>query len=142
MMTDPNRLDPFEDSPDLPAESAGTLSPAFARLTSNRRLAILLTASLITSVEISNRISINVILPDMQGNVAADVDQISWVLILYNIGFICSMVLTPWMTRTFGARRHFTICTALYTAGAVGCFLSPHNLSTLLVSRVVMGLGG
>jgi MFS transporter, DHA2 family, multidrug resistance protein len=127
---------------DLADETQGLLAPAFASLTYHRKLAILLTAALITSVEISNRVSINVILPDMQGNVAADADQISWVLILYNIGFICSMILTPWMTRVFGARRHFTICTALYTAGALGCFLSAHNLTTLLASRVVMGLGG
>jgi DHA2 family multidrug resistance protein len=126
----------------LTDETSGTLSPAFAQLGYNRKLAILLTAALITSIEVASRISINVILPDLQGNVAADVDEVSWVLILYNTGFICSMILTPWMTRVFGARKHFTICVLLYTAGAIGCFLSAHNLSLLLASRLIQGMGG
>jgi MFS transporter, DHA2 family, multidrug resistance protein len=125
-----------------PGDSAALLAPEFAALSHKRRIGILLAAALITSVEISNRVSINVILPDMQGNVAADVDQISWVIILYNMGFICSMVVNPWMSRVFGARRHLTICALLYTMGALGCFLSAHNLTTLLISRVIMGLGG
>ncbi len=113
-----------------------------ARLSAIDRMRILMSVGLVTSIEISNRISINVILPDMQGNVAASSDTISWVLILYNLGFLCSMALTAWLTRVFGARRHFLLCIALYGAGAMGCFLSPHNLTTLLLSRVVMGFGG
>jgi DHA2 family multidrug resistance protein len=142
MNTDSDPKASGDENRSLSDQAIEALAPGFASLTYNRKLAILLTAALITSVEIASRISINVILPDMQGNVAADVDEISWVLILYNVGFICSMVLTPWMTRLFGARRHFTICVALYTTGAIGCFLSAHNLSTLLASRVIMGLGG
>lgn len=128
-----------------PSPSAGDetiLSPEFARLSHNRKLGILLAASLIAAVEIASRIAINVILPDMQGNVAGDVDEISWVLTLYNMGFICSIALTPWMSRTFGARRHYTVCTILYSTGALGCFLSAHSLSLLLTSRAIMGLGG
>jgi len=120
----------------------GFLSPEFARLSHNRRFAILLAAGLIAAVEIASRVSINVILPDMTGNVAADLDKISWVLILYNVGFICSIALTPWTTRAFGARRHYTVFTALYIFGNIGCFLSAHNLTTLLASRVIMGLAG
>jgi MFS transporter, DHA2 family, multidrug resistance protein len=131
-----------EKGRDFEDDTMGVLAPRFASLTYNRKLTILLAASLVTSVEISNRLSLNVILPDMQGNVAADFDQISWVLTLYNMGFLCSMVLTPWMTRLFGLRRHFTICAGLYTIGALGCFLSSHNLTLLLISRVVMGFGG
>jgi MFS transporter, DHA2 family, multidrug resistance protein len=125
-----------------PIDDETVLSPEFVRLSHNRKLGILLAASLIAAVEIASRIAINVILPDMQGNVAGDVDEISWVLTLYNMGFICSIALTPWMTRTFGARRHYTICTVLYSVGALGCFLSAHSLTLLLTSRTIMGLGG
>lgn len=137
-------INPLLDGPmgPEPFDETTGLAPRFAGLSDRRKLGIVLAAALITSIEISSRISINVILPDMQGNVAADVDQISWVLILYNMGFICSMALTPWMSRIFGARRHFTLCVLLYTSGAIGCFLSAHNLTTLLVSRAIMGLGG
>jgi MFS transporter, DHA2 family, multidrug resistance protein len=142
MSMGPSSLAWTEKGRDFDDETMGVLAPRFASLTYNRKLTILLAAALVTSVEISNRLSLNVILPDMQGNVAADLDQISWVLTLYNMGFLVSMVLTPWMTRLFGLRRHFTICAGLYTIGAIGCFLSAHNLTLLLASRVVMGLGG
>ena len=138
-----NPLSPVAGSgPTLDEQPDGALSPEFAQLRHNHKIAILLVAAVIAAVEVSNRMSINVILPDMQGNVAADVDQISWVLILYNMGFICSIALTPWARRLFGARRHFTLSVLLYTMGALGCFLSAHDLTTLLISRTVMGLGG
>ncbi len=111
-------------------------------LTHYQRMAILMSVGLVTAIEISNRLSINVILPDLQGNVAASSDTVSWVLILYNLGFLCSIALTAWLTRVFGARRHFLLCIGLYSLGAIGCFLSPHSLTTLLVARVVMGFGG
>ena len=118
------------------------LSAAAAQVSERRRWVVLLAVALITAVEISNRISVNVILPDMQGNVAANSDQISWVLTLYNAGFICSMALSAGMRRWLGARHHFLTSIALYSTGAVGCFLSAHSLALLLVSRVIMGLGG
>ena len=52
-------------------EYGSRLSASLAELSQSRRLAILLSVGLVTAIEISNRISINVLLPDMQGNVAA-----------------------------------------------------------------------
>lgn len=118
------------------------ITKALADLTENRRILIVLTVGLVAGIEISNRISINVLLPDLQGNVAGSSDDVSWVLILYNLGFLCSIALSFWMTRVLGARRHLLYSTALYAAGALGCFFSDHNLALLLVSRTVMGFGG
>jgi MFS transporter, DHA2 family, multidrug resistance protein len=124
------------------AESGEKVAATVADVSVRRRWAVLLAVSLVTAVEICNRVSVNVILPDMQGNVAANSDQISWVITLYNSGFISSMALSAGMRRVLGARRHFLVSIALYAVGAVGCFLSAHSLSLLLVSRVVMGFGG
>jgi MFS family permease len=124
------------------ASSGEVLSPAVAQVSERRRWVVLLAVALVTAVEVSNRLSVNVILPDMQGNVAANSDQISWVLTLYNAGFICSMALSAGMRRWLGTRHHFLISIALYSTGAVGCFLSAHSLALLLVSRVIMGFGG
>ena len=87
-------------------------------------------------------LSINVILPDMQGNVGASSDQISWVIILYNVGFLCSLALSAWMTRVLGTRRHLLISIGFYAVGAIGCALSTHSLEQLLISRLIMGFGG
>ncbi len=58
------------------------------------------------------------LLPDLQGNVAASSDDVSWVIILYNLGFLCSIAVSYWMTRVLGARRHLFLSIALYAGGA------------------------
>src|SRR6202012_4038186 len=123
-------------------EESQFITESLGGLSHRRRLIIMLSVGLVTAIEISNRLSINVTPPDLQGNVAADFDQVSWVVILYNLGFLCSMALASWMTRVLGARRHLLVSIALYAAGAIGCFSSAHSLAFLPVSRVGMGFGG
>src|ERR1700684_2245519 len=107
-----------------------------------RRIAVLMTVGMVAAIEISNRLSINVFLPDMQGNVGASSDEISWVIILYNVGYLCSIAMAAWMTRVMGARRHLLVSIAISATGAVGCVLSPGSLAQLLASRLIMGFGG
>jgi MFS family permease len=130
------------ESEEWEREYGSRLSASLAELSQPRRLAILLSVALVTAIEISNRISINVLLPDMHRNVAASMDKISWVIILYNLGFLCSLELSSWMTFALGARRHLLYSILFYSIGGVGCALSEHSLRLLLVSRVIMGFGG
>jgi MFS family permease len=118
------------------------LSSTLSQLSDRRRIAILLTVGMVTAIEISNRLSINVFLPDMQGNVGASSDEISWVIILYNVGYLSSLALAAWMTRVIGARRHLLLSIGIYSVGAMGCVLSTGDLTQLLVSRLIMGFGG
>src|ERR1700726_1824493 len=104
-------------------------------LSTLRRLAALLSIGMVTAVEVSNRISVNVFLPDMQGNVGASSDEISWVIILYNVGYLCSIALAAWMTRIIGIRRHLLLSIALYAVGSMGC-VTAHTLHWLLISRL------
>src|ERR1700723_1069622 len=106
-----------------------------------RRIAVLLTVGMVAAIEISNRLSINVFLPDMQGNVGASSDEISWVIILYNVGYLCSLALAAWMTRVIGTRRHLLLSIALYATGSMGC-VTAHTIHQLLISRLIMGFGG
>jgi MFS transporter, DHA2 family, multidrug resistance protein len=118
------------------------LGSLVSRLSYGRRIAMLLTVGMVAAIEISNRLSINVFLPDMQGNVGASSDEISWVIILYNVGYLCSIALSSWMTRVIGTRRHLLLSIAIYATGAMGCVLSSGNLGQLLTSRLIMGFGG
>jgi DHA2 family multidrug resistance protein len=118
------------------------LSSIVSQLSYRRRLAMLLTVGMVAAIEISNRLSINAFLPDMQGNVGASSDEISWVIILYNVGYLCSLALAFWMTRVIGTRRHLLLSIAVYAVGAMGCVLSTGNLAQLLASRLIMGFGG
>jgi MFS family permease len=123
-------------------EYSQRVSQSLAQLSQKHRLIILLSVGLVTAIEISNRLSINVLLPNLQGNVAGTSDEVSWVVILYNLGFLCSMAISYWMTRVLGSRRHLLFSIALYATGAIGCFSSEHSLRLLLISRVIMGFGG
>src|ERR1700683_2886257 len=118
------------------------LGSILSTISYGRRMAILLTVGMVAAIEISNRLSINVFLPDMQGNVGASSDEISWVIILYNVGYLCSIALAYWMTRVIGTKRHLLLSIAVYAVGALGCVLSTGSLTQLLVSRLIMGFGG
>ncbi len=118
------------------------MSRIIAQLSPQARLAALLSVGVVTAVEISNRISINVLLPDIQGSVGANSDEISWAITLYNLGFLCSIAVASWMTRVIGTRRHLLYSIGFYSIGAIGCFLSVHSLTSLLVARTIMGFGG
>jgi MFS transporter, DHA2 family, multidrug resistance protein len=118
------------------------LTQALVNLSQRTRRIVMQGVSLIAAIEVGNRVSINVLLPDLQGNVAGSSDDVSWVLILYNLGFVCSIALSYWMMRVLGPRRHLLGSTALYGIGAIGCFLSAHSLTLLLISRAIMGFGG
>ena len=52
-------------------EEVRFLNSILSTLSYRRRLAMLLTVGMVAAIEISNRLSINVFLPDMQGNVGA-----------------------------------------------------------------------
>src|SRR6202453_2248988 len=123
-------------------EYAQDFSKSLAKVSQSRRLIILFSVGLVTAIEVSNRLSINVLLPDLQGNVAGSSDDVSWVIILYNLGFLCSLAVSYWMSRVLGSRRHLLYSIVLYATGALGCFCSAHSLRSLLVSRVIMGFGG
>jgi DHA2 family multidrug resistance protein len=118
------------------------LGSILSTMSYGRRMAMLLTVGMVAAIEISNRLSINVFLPDMQGNVGASSDEISWVIILYNVGYLCSIALAYWMTRVMGTKRHLLLSIAVYAVGALGCVLSTGSLTQLLVSRLIMGFGG
>ena len=105
------------------------------------KVMIVIGLGLATCLEVGTTTAVNVILPDMQGNVGATTDQISWVITIYSTAFLCSLPLSPWLARRFGHRNHILLSIALHVLGALGCFLS-HDLWMLLFSRAVMGIGG
>lgn len=124
------------------AEEERFLKSLVSHLSYGRRVAMMLTVGMVAAIEISNRLSINIFLPDMQGNVGASSDEISWVITLYNVGYLCSIAMGAWMTRVIGTRRHLLLSISVYATGAMGCVLSTGSLARLLTSRLIMGFGG
>jgi len=118
-----------------------TLHERLKALSPLTKVMIVIGLGLATCMEVGTTTAVNVILPDMQGNVGATADQISWAVTIYSTAFLCSLPLSPWLARRFGHRDHILLSIALHALGALGCFLS-HELWMLLFSRVVMGIGG
>jgi DHA2 family multidrug resistance protein len=112
-----------------------------SRLTKIERWMIVLGLGLAAATELGTTIAINVILTDMKGNVAASQDEISWVVTAYGAAFLCVVPLSTWFARRLGTRNYLVLSLLLYGGGALGCFLSK-TLLALLVSRIVMGIGG
>ena len=112
-----------------------------SRLTKIERWMIVVGLGLAAATELGTTIAINVILADMKGNVAASQDEISWVVTVYGAAFLCAVPLSTWFARRLGTRNYLVLSLLLYGGGALGCFLSK-TLPALLVSRIVMGIGG
>ena len=117
------------------------LASALTRLNNFDRSAIVVAVGLATSIEVGVTTAVNVILPDMQGNVSASADEISWVVTIYSAAFLSALPINTSIARYIGHRNHLLLALLLYSLGAIGCFAS-HDLAQLLTARALMGFGG
>jgi DHA2 family multidrug resistance protein len=83
----------------------------------------------------------NVALPYMAGDLAASIDQSTWILTSYLVSNAIVLPITGWLAATFGRKRFFMTCLAIFTASSILCGFAP-NLGMLLFFRVMQGAGG
>jgi len=107
----------------------------------SQRLTVLAGLACATGIEIAGRTATGFLLPDMQGNAGATLDELSWVMIAYNTGYICSLGVSAGIVRSFGIRKLWLTCLFLYGVGTLLTFFS-HELAPLLIARAIAGLGG
>ena len=69
------------------------------------RWTILGALGMATGIELAGRTASAILLTDLQGNAGATIDQLSWVLIAYNTGYICSLGVSAGFVRSFGTRK-------------------------------------
>lgn len=84
---------------------------------------------------------VNVALPDMMGNLGANLDEIAWVSTGYILANVIVIPLTGWLGSYFGRKRYFVGSIVLFTTASFLCGAS-HSLSLLIFWRVVQGIGG
>src|SRR4051794_21121300 len=84
---------------------------------------------------------VNVALPDMMGNLGANLDDIAWVSTGYILASVIVIPLTGWLGSMFGRKRYFVGSIILFTLASFFCGAS-HSLGALIFWRVVQGLGG
>ena len=107
----------------------------------SERWLLLAGISLATGIEVAGRTATGILLPDLQGNAGATIDELAWVLIAYNTGYICSLGVSAGIVRSFGIRWLWLVSLFLFGLGTTLTFFS-HSLVPLLIARGVAGLGG
>jgi MFS transporter, DHA2 family, multidrug resistance protein len=127
------------------SESIGHAPPATVGLTEWRPAhspwLISLTVITATFMEVLDTSVANVALPHIAGNLAASVDESTWVLTSYLVSNAIVLPLSGWLSDVFGRKRFFMICVALFIFSSLMCGLAP-SLEALVFFRVLQGAGG
>ncbi|MGD8940131.1 MAG: DHA2 family efflux MFS transporter permease subunit, partial [Gammaproteobacteria bacterium] len=84
---------------------------------------------------------VNVALPQMQGQLGATPDQISWVLTSYLISSGVFMLLTGYFSDRLGQRRYLMISIIGFTIASLLCGIA-ESLDQLIVFRLLQGIFG
>jgi len=84
---------------------------------------------------------VSVALPDIQGDLNADLSQLQWVLDAYLLTLATVLLSAATAGDRFGRRRLFQFGVLLFTAGSLACAWSG-SPSALEISRGVQGAGG
>ncbi|MBI2206624.1 MAG: DHA2 family efflux MFS transporter permease subunit [Candidatus Rokubacteria bacterium] len=118
-----------------------TTPPAETEIAPARKWLITVSVMTVTVMQVLDVTVTNVALPHIQGSLSAGVDEVSWVLTSYLAANAVILPATGWLAAVLGRKRFFLICTVVFTLASVACGLAP-NLNTLLVARMLQGIGG
>jgi len=94
-----------------------------------------------TFMEVLDTSIANVALPHIAGNLAAGVDESTWILTSYLIANAIILPLNGLFSSIIGRKRYYMISVALFTVSSFLCGIAP-NLQWLIIFRVLQGLGG
>ena len=83
---------------------------------------------------------VNVALPYIRANLGATITQVAWVSTGYIIALVIVMPLTAWLGATFGRKRVYMSCLALFTVSSFFCG-NAHSLTMLVMFRILQGFG-
>ena len=97
--------------------------------------------SLATFMQVLDTSIANVALRNIAGSLAAGVDESTWVVTSYLVASAVVLPISGWLSGVVGRKRFYMLCVATFTVASVLCAFAP-NLGTLIVLRVLQGLGG
>ena len=123
----------------MSAADASASAPAAAGGTNPWLIAILV--ALATFMEVLDTTIANVVLPYIAGGLGVSEDEASWVVTTYLVANAVALTASPFLARQFGRKNFFLACLGLFTLSSVMCAYA-WNLQTLLLFRLMQGLGG
>jgi MFS transporter, DHA2 family, multidrug resistance protein len=121
---------------ELAAEAAGN-----TEMSAPRKWLVTVSVMVVAVMQVLDTSVTNVALPHMQGSLSASVEEVAWVITSYLAANAVIIPATGWLTAYFGRRKFFLVCTVLFTASSFLSGVAP-NLETLVLMRVLQGLGG
>lgn len=102
---------------------------------------IALVVALASFMEVLDTTIANVALPYIAGGMGVSEDEASWVVTTYLVSNAIILTASSFLARMLGRKTFFLICLALFTVSSILCGFAP-SLSTLLLFRILQGLGG
>src|SRR5476649_2941225 len=102
---------------------------------------IAVTVTLATFMEVLDTSIANVSLPHIAGNLAAGVDESTWVLTSYLVANAIVLPLSAWFSSLFGRKNYYMLSVAVFTVSSALCGFAP-SLGWLVAFRIMQGFGG
>lgn len=97
--------------------------------------------SIATFMQVLDASIANVALQYIAGSMATSLDESTWVLTSYLVASAVVLPVSGWLSGLIGRKRFYMICVGTFTVSSILCALAP-NLPTLIVFRILQGLGG
>ncbi len=126
---------------DAGQEMRAAVAPEAGRRGAEHKYLIAVAVVLAALMQVIDSSIVNVALPDMMGNLGANLDEIAWVSTGYILASVIVIPLTGFLGDLFGRKRYFVGSIILFTAASFFCG-SAHSLLALVTWRIIQGLGG
>lgn len=110
-------------------------------MNSSQRFFLTVAVMASTVMQVLDTTIVNVALPQMQGELGATPDQISWVLTSYLVASAVMMPLTGFFTALFGRKKFLLVSIAGFVASSMLCGVA-QNLTELVLFRILQGVFG
>jgi MFS transporter, DHA2 family, multidrug resistance protein len=118
-----------------------TQNPAAAASGTANPWVIAVVVALAAFMEVLDTTIANVALPYIAGGLGVSQDESSWVVTTYLVANAIIVTATSFLPKRFGRKTFFLAALGLFTLSSVLCGMA-WNLQSLLVFRILQGLGG
>jgi len=105
------------------------------------RYLIIISVMFVAVLEVLDMTIVNVALPDMMGNLGANVTQITWILTSYTLAAAIFIPLTGLLSKIFGMKNLLLINVTGFGICSTICGITP-NLEVLVFGRFLQGIFG
>jgi len=102
---------------------------------------IAVVVTLAAFMEILDTTIVNVALPHIAGSLSSSSDEATWALTSYLVANGIVLTISGWLSDTFGRKRYFLICIAMFTVCSFLCGIA-ESLGQLIIFRLMQGFFG